>query len=313
MTSYLGIDLAWAQRARTGLAVLDVSGRIIASSTVVKDDEIARFVAEHVPGEVVVAIDAPLVVPNATGRRDCEAELGWVFGAFHAGAHPTNRSKPYFNPTRGAELSRALGWDIDPSTLPGRGRSVAIEVYPHPAMITLFELGTVIPYKAKPGRDVVQLRGAFVTLLDHLERVAGATLRLSELERWHEIRAIAHAATRKSQLGAIEDEVDAIFCAYLAWLWGQQDPRMKKFGDIERGYIVVPGPPTTTPARRHPGPRLTSAPGPGVAPDASVAEHAEALAAHVRATVPTHLRHAVLDAARAHLAPPPPATVSSCS
>lgn len=67
MTGYLGMDLAWGPRARTGLAALDPSGRLVASCSVRTDDEIAAFVAHHSPGETVAAVDAPLVVPNTTG------------------------------------------------------------------------------------------------------------------------------------------------------------------------------------------------------------------------------------------------------
>ena len=38
---YLGIDLAWGQRSRTGVAVLGPTGRLLASTSVVTDDEIA--------------------------------------------------------------------------------------------------------------------------------------------------------------------------------------------------------------------------------------------------------------------------------
>ena len=44
MTTYLGIDLAWAARAKTGLAALDEDGRLVASTSVITDDEIAAFV-----------------------------------------------------------------------------------------------------------------------------------------------------------------------------------------------------------------------------------------------------------------------------
>lgn len=246
---FLGIDLAWAPRARTGLALLDPDGRLVASTSVVTDRDIAAFV-RAVPGDVVAAIDAPLVVPNETGRRDCEADVGRIFGAYNAGAHPANRSRPYFDPPRGAVLADAFGWSIDPAVRPAAGLSTAIEVYPHPAMVSLFGLDSVLPYKAKPGRDLETLRGGFVALLDHLERVAGDTMRLGATPRWAHIRDVVERAQRKSELGAVEDEVDAILCAYLARLWGTGDPHMEVFGDVRRGYIVVPGRPTVPPRPR---------------------------------------------------------------
>ncbi len=69
---YFGVDLAWGQRNRTGLAVLEAGGRLVDSSTARADAEITEFVRRHATTNVVAAVDAPLVVPNATGSRSCE-------------------------------------------------------------------------------------------------------------------------------------------------------------------------------------------------------------------------------------------------
>ena len=250
MTQYLGMDLAWGPRARTGLAALDDRGRLVASCSVRTDEEIVAFVAAHAAGELVAAIDAPLVVPNETGRRHCEALVSGEFGAYSAGAYPSNRSNPLFNPPRGARLATRLGWDMDPATPPCSGKSVAIEVYPHPAMITLFGLATVLPYKARSGRDLESRRAAFVLLCDHLERVCGATLWFSESTRWSALRQVVRAAERKSELRSVEDEIAAVLCAYVAWLWATAAPRPRVLGNFATGYIVVPGAPSVPPLRR---------------------------------------------------------------
>jgi predicted RNase H-like nuclease len=251
--TYLGLDLAWGPRARTGLAALDADGRLVASGSVRSNDEIAAFVHCWSPGDTVAAIDAPLVVPNLTGRRPCEAEVSREFGPYHAGAYPANRSNPHFAPPRAQTLARRFGWIIDPSVAPGPGRSVAIEVYPHPAMVVLFELGTVLPYKARRGRDVESRRRAFRDLIGHLERVCETPLRLSESARWDAVRGGVEAARRPRDLRVLEDEIDAVLCAYLAWMWGRRDPSMRVLGDATSGYIVVPGVPSVPPRPRIPG------------------------------------------------------------
>ncbi len=252
MTTCLGIDLAWGERGRTGLAVLDADGRLVSSASAVTDADIDAFLAPHLGADLVAAIDAPLVLPNATGSRPCERELGAVYRAYDAGAHPANRSRPYLDPPRGAVLAERHGWALDPAVPPGGGTPVAIEVYPHPAMVGLFGLGRVLPYKAKRGRDRDSLRVAFDAMLGHLERVAGPTLHLDASQRWAQIRLAVAGARRKSELRVVEDEVDAIVCAYLAWLWVTDRERMRVFGDVETGYIVVPdrelAPPTSRPA-----------------------------------------------------------------
>ncbi|GAC1611643.1 MAG: hypothetical protein NVS3B26_26560 [Mycobacteriales bacterium] len=207
MISYLGVDLAWGERARTGLAALDAEGRLVASASVKTDAEIASFVGVHASDSVVAAVDAPLIVTNPTGQRPCEAQVGRLFGRYNASAHSANLSNPAFNPQpRGARLAQAFGWDIDPATRAGEGR-VCIEVYPHPAMVVLFALESVIPYKSKTGRDLDALRTAHELLLTHLEATTVDTLRLTASQRWQEIRYQVARARTKAALGVIEDEV----------------------------------------------------------------------------------------------------------
>jgi predicted RNase H-like nuclease len=257
-TRYFGVDLAWGERNRTGLAVLDGAGRLLESASVRTENEIMEFVDRHATDTLVAAVDAPLVVPNQTGRRPCEALVGQLFARFGAGAYPANRGNPCFVPKpRGARLAAEMGWDMDPSTPPGIGRKVCIEVYPHPAMVSLFLLDYVIPYKRKGGRDLPALKVAYGQLLDHLEGSCGAVLGLADSARWTALRSTAAGAARKSELGEIEDEIDAIFCAYLAWLWGTDQETMVVLGDYDTGYIVTPTPPPSTaphgrPARRTP-------------------------------------------------------------
>jgi len=238
---YFGVDLAWGQRNRTGLAVLDHTGRLLESGSVRTDEEIVSFVHRHPTETLVAGIDAPLVVPNVTGRRACEALVGQHFARFGAGAYPANRGNPSFVPEpRGARLAAELGWDMDPTVLPAVGRRVCIEVYPHPAMVSLFPLDYVIPYKIKQGRDLPSLKASYQRLLDHLESTCGAVLVLGGSARWAEMRGISADASRKSELNLIEDEIDAIFCAFIAWLWATDRDRMVVHGDFTTGYIVTP-------------------------------------------------------------------------
>lgn len=247
---YVGIDLAWGPRARTGIAVLDVDGRLTASATVATNHEISAVLDHHVHGDVVAAFDAPLVVANETGRRPCEAEISRLFGAYHAGPHASNLNKPWFQPRpRGAEIALTRGWTLDPDVRPGAGDSCAIEVYPHPAMVALFGLDRVIPYKNKKGRDFESLSFAFGELMDHMEVTLGGVLGLSRSARWLELRSLARGASRKFELGRIEDEVDAIFCAYLAWLWVNDPSSLRVYGDLATGFIVSPPPPSVPPRR----------------------------------------------------------------
>jgi predicted RNase H-like nuclease/tRNA(Leu) C34 or U34 (ribose-2'-O)-methylase TrmL len=237
---HLGIDLAWGANGRTGVAAVDASGALVDSGSVRTDAEIDGWVAAHGPAEVV-AVDAPLIVPNATGRREAERLLGQAYARYDAGAHPTNRSRPWMDPPRGLRLAERHGWSVDPA----HPAPVCLEVYPHPAMVGLFLLGRVVPYKkgAFPDRAA-----GFRTLLGLLETIP--ELRLGSSAAWASIRARFAAAHRLVDLDVLEDEIDAVLCAHLAWLWTERPGTLQVYGDVAAGYIVAPPPPTHEPAPR---------------------------------------------------------------
>ena len=213
-------------------------GRLSASCSVRSDEEIVEFFARHAAGGVVAAIDAPLVVRNPTGRRECEAQVHRVFGRYGAGPYPSNLGMPTFaGGSRGERMCSMLGLELSiRSAAPRR----AVEVYPHPAMVVLLDLDRVIPYKAKPGRALDSLKEAFDLLMTSMETRL-VELRLHESARWASLRAHAAGATRKADLGRIEDEIDAIFCAHLAYRWHRDGlDGNDVFGDDAGGAIVVP-------------------------------------------------------------------------
>lgn len=219
-----------------------------ASTSVVSDDEIDDFICSHVKGDrVSAAIDAPLIVKNVTGQRPCEREISRNFQRFHAGAHTSNLSRPHFSPVpRGFALAKRWKWSVDPADRLGPGSS-AIEVYPHPAMVSLFGLERVIPYKYKRRRSVEARKTAFDVLFSHMEQHLGPTMKLSSNARWNVLKSQVAEANRQVDLDRVEDEVDGIFCAYLAWLWDLEDSDMVIFGDVETGYLVSPPAPSQVP------------------------------------------------------------------
>jgi predicted RNase H-like nuclease/ppGpp synthetase/RelA/SpoT-type nucleotidyltranferase len=247
---FVGVDLAWGERKPTGLAVLDADGHLLHLSAVETDEEIAAALAPYVEDDCLVAIDAPLIVRNATGNRPAEAALNRDFSRFDAGAHPANTGKPEFSGTpRGARLSSLLGLDMNPRSRRGRR---AIEVYPHPATVALFRLGRTLKYKNKTGRSLEQLRGELLALMGLLEGLVSAgTPLVVEGPEWSALAARVQAAARKSELRPVEDQVDAVMCAYVALFATREPERTTTYGDFENGYIVTP----SLPAGHRPTPR----------------------------------------------------------
>ncbi len=247
---HIGVDLAWGVKRPTGLAVLDDDGLLVHVSTVRTDEEILATLAPYAEGDCLVALDAPLIVKNATGNRPGEAALNRDFARFDAGAHPANTGKPEFAGTpRGAAIASALGLDVNPRS--GRARR-AIEVYPHPATVALFHLGRTLKYKNKPGRDVAQLRGELLKLMGLLESLATASpAMVLEGPEWADLRSRVEGATRKSELRVVEDQVDAVVCAYVALYVHHRPQDTTTYGDLETGYVVTPTlPPGLVPTKR---------------------------------------------------------------
>jgi predicted RNase H-like nuclease len=235
----VGLDLAWGMTARTGVAVVGDDGQLVGSSSVLHDQEIKDSLRPYAATIRTAAIDAPLVVTNESGQRPCERQISSAFGRYEASAHSSNLGRKHFVAPRGARLADDFGWDMDPVVRPSSGRPTCIEVYPHPAMVSLFGLDQTIKYKGGRGRTVIYRQSAFDLLMGHMATHL-TTLRLSDNPRWLALRGIATHATRPIELERIEDEIDAIFCAHLAWLWVTAPEQLTVFGDIENGYIVTP-------------------------------------------------------------------------
>jgi predicted RNase H-like nuclease len=237
---YIGVDLAWGPNGRTGLADVDGQGRLADAIQVHADAEIRAWLAPRVAESCLVAIDAPFVVRNATGSRRCERLVGRYFGAYHASCHAANTSNPLFaGGTRALRLAQALNLDIDPDSTASRR---AIEVYPHPAIVALFDLPSIVRYKNKPGRDLRQLRTEMLRLITLVESLEDASvpLQVRDSPAWHQIRRSVETAASKADLGRVEDSLDAVVCAYIAILADLCRNSVRVLGTLDDGYVVTP-------------------------------------------------------------------------
>jgi predicted RNase H-like nuclease len=255
MPRFIGIDLAWSGKHPSGLAALeyDPSAQTtsllpLPSETELTDDQIIAFV-KQMAGDahtVIVAIDAPLAVPNLTGRRSAEARLSLAFHSFQAGAHPANRQRlGAYNggEVRGEVIVRrlnALGIRHTPLISPRQPTRQVFEVYPHPAMVVLFGLSRTLKYKRRgPGR-----LDAFREYQSHLRSLRTA-LPILCLPESLNLLSEKNLEQRGAKLKAYEDQLDAVFCAYIGlyyWYWGIE--RCHVFADsaddYAKGYIVSP-------------------------------------------------------------------------
>jgi predicted RNase H-like nuclease len=247
---FIGLDLAWAAKNRTGIAVVDIAGRLQRIATAVSDEEIAQVIGEYIRGDCVVAIDAPLRVTNRRGPRPAERLLNREFHAFEAGARPAFTDQPggLFDPPRGAVIAEKLDLDIDPESTADRR---AIEVYPHPATVALFKLGCTLKYKRGRGTTADERRAyrkrEMLRLIEHVESLSTASLALhvSMHQGWMTLRQDVANAHRSFQLDVSEDQIDAVLCAYVAAMFVNRREEIAIYGDFPaNGYIATPKLPT---------------------------------------------------------------------
>lgn len=255
---YIGLDLAWGEKKPTGVAVVDSGGHLVHVSSQTDDASITAALSAYLASPVLVGVDAPLIVTNPTGNRPCEKELNKDYRAFQAGAHPSNTGKPEFrDQPRGARLAAAMGLDVDPHSTADRR---AIEVYPHPATIALFQLGRTLKYKQRTGRTTTDLRLALLQLMHLVETLKSAepAMRVVDQQSWRDLFAQVEAAQRKSELRRVEDQVDAVICAYVAMYAHTRPDDTTIYGDFETGYIVTPSLPQGHEPSNDPHPSIDS-------------------------------------------------------
>jgi len=242
---FIGIDLAWSPRNPSGGAVLSASGRVLTHTAALGDDaEIVDFVSQALPGHApgIVAIDAPLAVPNEAGIRPCDRQVASRFGRFHAAPYPANRKtlSRYGGLRTEAIRQRleALGFRHDPNVGRLDDDRRVMEVFPHPATVSLFHLERTLKYKARHSRPYELRWQELSRLRDHLASLRAST---PPLHLSHDLGSLAIEGLRGRQLKAVEDTLDALICAYTALYAWYHGPRgYAVYGKPAEGSILVP-------------------------------------------------------------------------
>ena len=239
---FIGVDLAWSSKRKTGVAsgVGNEEGMTVGEVYLLKEDEeIVGFIEDKLKrGHVFVAIDAPLIVPNEKGKRRAEEEIQKFFYREKAVAHPSNRKRliSTCGRIRGEDIARMLediGIEHNPIIKRFERSKKFFEVFPHPAIVKIFGLDEIIKYKQKKGRDKEFLER-------ELERYKHLLLSLKDYRPPMHIPE--HILERIENLGRKdkEDVLDAIMCSYIAYYCWYYPERCTVFGNMEEGYILTP-------------------------------------------------------------------------
>lgn len=241
--SFIGIDFAWrSDKHPTGAVLMrgDRSGaRVDGLSTLRSGEAVLDFVLANATENIIIAIDAPLIIVNEAGQRLCETEIGKRYGRNDASCHTSNLK--LYKDANSVRLTTSLlanGFDhvaVDKEERIGR---LVAEVYPHAAMVELFNLEKIIKYK----------KGSVSAKRLGLEELRGRLGALTKAEprivMTDALRGLLTANLEKLAGRALknyEDILDALFCSYLGyyfWYWGWK--RNQLFGDLVSGYILNP-------------------------------------------------------------------------
>ncbi|WP_341524724.1 DUF429 domain-containing protein [Nostoc sp. UHCC 0302] len=247
---FIGIDLGWKSQP-SGLCCLEWTDEQLQLLDLDRKEAIADILTwidtwVQTDEPAIIGVDAPTLIPNATGSRLPDKLTHKYFGKYHAGCYPANQNLPFADRTInfGLELE-SRGFAHAPTIEPQKPGRYQIEVFPHPAIVHLFGLERILKYKkGRLSERRVELIKLYNYVIDILPSIS-PPLRLCG-----SLRQAAGASTFISEipytgasLKAVEDKLDSLVCAYVAahwWYWGEQ--RNLVLGDRTTGYIVIPKP-----------------------------------------------------------------------
>ncbi|WP_298915351.1 DUF429 domain-containing protein [uncultured Nostoc sp.] len=254
---FIGIDLGWKSQP-SGLCCLEwIDGQLQLLDLDRKEAiaDILTWIDQSVKSDepAIIAVDAPTLIPNDSGSRLPDKLSHKYFGRYHAGCYPANKNLPFAERTInfGLELE-SRGFAHAPTIEAQKLSRYQIEVFPHPAIVNLFNLERILKYKK--GRlnerrlELIKLQNY---LLDILPSFSPPLRRASCFKSGNPPNALAslrlcgsfllEIPTTGAALKATEDKLDSLICAYVAaywWYWGEQ--RNLVLGDRTTGYIIIP-------------------------------------------------------------------------
>lgn len=249
---YAGIDLAWKIGNPFFVSLIEErkkgEGRILEVERKYHNDVVEYLEEMYENGKydsLLVSIDAPLIVKNRTGIRECEKELAKEYRRFKASPHPTNLKKKYIRDL--VELFMPIfikrGYSItsDIQLIKKSIKKLLIEIYPHPAMIEIFALKERLKYKKG---NLEQREKGLKKLIKYL---MGLKSKLPQLNGVNEVTKgflTSISSNSYTKMKKVEDCLDAIFCGYISFYIGfwlnKGEKKWKVFGNDTDGFIIVP-------------------------------------------------------------------------
>jgi predicted RNase H-like nuclease len=164
----------------------------------------------------LITVDMPLSTISFTSRREADNAISREFGGRWCSAHTPNVNRPG---KLGAQLStdfKTAGYPLATAVSPKRSIPCLIEVYPHPALLSLLKRPRRFPYKVAKSRKYwpdLDVCERIKTLLAEFREIHSALSRSFDklpfdLPHPSQVRCLSH-------LKPYEDALDSLICAWV--------------------------------------------------------------------------------------------------
>jgi predicted RNase H-like nuclease len=244
VVSVLGIDAAWTEKEPSGVALIEGSqgdwrcvavtpsyGSFLALAEGTPVDwnaksrgalpDVGRLVAaaERLLGGrqlTVVTVDMPLSTEPITGRRAADAAISRAYGGRGAAVHSPSSERPGAISDGLTKAFADAGFPLATGATPAGTPDRLVEVYPHPALMTLTGADYRLPYKVSrsrkywPGSTPAERRA---NLIDQFRSILWALK--DEISEIHLEMPDATSTMSTSGLKRYEDSLDALVCAWV--------------------------------------------------------------------------------------------------
>lgn len=170
-----------------------------------------------------------MLVHNSSGAREADRLTHRLFGRQNAGAYPIHLGLPFVPRILAlVEDLKGSGFQTELPATPQEKSRRLFEVFPHASSVRLFQLSKILAYKKGPLASRAAALNQFRNLLAQ---------RLAQREPKFQSKSLPEIPTNAKDLKAVEDQLDALLCAYTAahfYYWGQAK------NNILGGALVVP-------------------------------------------------------------------------
>ena len=240
MAAVLGIDAAWTDSQPSGVALIaDRNGgwevlRVAPSYSAFIDDcsqwhrdgklrggppnvsqlfDVVRNL--DVEDVDIVALDIPLAYSGISGRRPSDIAVSKAYGSKGCSTHSPSFERPGPVSDQLLRQLRQCGYELQTTSRCTEGSARAIEVYPHPALLTLTKSDYRVPYKVSKSLKYWPK----TSIAERVERVLAEFAAIAsklhaefgdlgfELPAAEDVSSLSH-------LKRFEDTIDALVCAW---------------------------------------------------------------------------------------------------